>query len=88
MGLKVNRSYEKDGDWVEWAEDNGIIIISAHSANNKYSIGMLREMIRIFNKKGELYTELRYNYLVSFYDKHYKLTHLGNNYYKLSRKEK
>ncbi len=29
--------------------------------------------------------ELVYNYLVDFYSKHYKVTHLGQNYYKVEK---
>lgn len=77
--------YDKPDGWVAYTEHEEVIHATAHSYENKYSVGMLRALKRVLDIKDILVTELVYNYLVDFYSKHYKVTHLGQNYYKVEK---
>lgn len=81
------RWYDEPDGWIEWIEKDGIIYGSAHATGNKYSRAMLRELKKginlIIRKKAVLITELRYNYLIKFYSRHWKIIKLQEHFYKI-----
>ena len=72
---KTVRVYDKPDGWVEYIKIDGVVYGSAHSYNGKYSI------LNNVKKFGEIVTELRYNYLLKFYKKHFTVTYIINNLY-------
>jgi len=81
--MEIIRTYETDLEWCEYVIVNNIVIASAHTDNKVYSRRLMREMKLILAIKGEILTELSYNYLIEFYSKHFELTSLGENIFKI-----
>jgi len=81
--MEIIRTYETDVEWCEYVIVQNIVIMSAHSDNKTYSRQLWREMKQIMAIKGEIVTELSYNYLIEFFSKHYEVIELGKNIFKI-----
>lgn len=77
------RWYDEDDGWIDYINIDGVIYGSAHAVNNKYSRSLLRSLLKGIKHYGTIVTELRYNYLVKFYSRHFKVTHIDKNFYKV-----
>lgn len=77
------RLYDESDGYVEYIIKDDVIYGTAHSNNKTYSKGMLRAIKKGIAIKGKIVTELRYNYLIAFYSRHYELTLIKDNYYEV-----
>ena len=81
------RFYDEPEGWVECETIDGGLIVSAHVYNDgKYSRAMMRKFIKIVDAVDIVITELRYNYLVEWFSKHFKITHRGEHIYEIRNK--
>jgi len=81
--METIRTYETDEEWCEYIEHDKMIFASAHTSKKTYSRRLMKEMKLILAIKGEIVTELSYNYLIKFYSRHFDIESLGNNFYKI-----
>tara|TARA_R110000851_G_scaffold268625_1_gene421365 strand:+ start:904 stop:1161 length:258 start_codon:yes stop_codon:yes gene_type:complete len=79
--LNIIRIYNKPDGYVEYVYKNNIVCANAHSNIGKYTIGMMRAMLDVLRIKGKVTTQLRYNYLIDFYKKHFEVTYLSEEFY-------
>ena len=75
------RVYDNGEDWVEYVEYDCKIFASAHSDSGKYSSRMWRELIKILDIDGVIHTQLRFDYLVKFFSRHYIVEQIDGDYY-------
>lgn len=54
-------------------DDLGRCCLTAHTDNDKYSLPMLKAILKTFLQFKEVYTILPHKYLVTFYERHAKL---------------
>ena len=82
------RFYDEQDGWIECAIKDSVMYISVHckTEDGKYSREILRKLIAFGYVFGTVRTELRYNYLVDFYSKHFDVTDLGSNIYEIKRR--
>ncbi len=80
------RFYDEPEGWIECETMSDCMVISAHVYDDgKYSRAMMRKFIEFGNAVGVVRTELRYNYLVKWFSKHFKVTHLGEHIYEIRK---
>ncbi len=84
--MDVKRVFEAPGEWVEYIDHGDHIICSAHSDDNKYSIGMFRAFFKVMDINGWIITELPHTYLVEFFSTHYNVENITQDFYTIKLK--
>lgn len=63
--------YQTDTNKVSYiVDDEGRCCLTAHTDNDKYSLRMLKAILKTFLYFKSVYTILPHKYLVDFYEKH------------------
>jgi len=84
--FKAIRVYDEPDGWVEYVDNKGTICANAHANSGKYTIGMMRAMLKVLDIKGEVVTDLQHDYLIKFYKKHFDTTYLNDFFYIIKRR--
>lgn len=74
---------DSENGWVEYVVYDNMIIASAHCHKGKYTRDMFKAMKEVLAIKGEVYTELPFDYLVKFYSRHCIVELIEEDYYKI-----
>ncbi len=79
----IVKFYDKQDGWIECGIKYNIMYVSAHCEGDKYSRPMLRKLLEFGRLFGVARTQLRFDYLVKFYSKHFNVTPLGDDMYEI-----